>query len=101
MADDQTDEAAEATDEAVKTPAMDRDRLMAAAIAARESNASDTFMDAANRTWFVGTANVDNHSHVLIQVRRGEPIRERYLSTATFTPDLVSQAITDLDGEMP
>lgn len=103
MATDQTDDATEATEEVVepKPVALDRERLTAAAIAARDSNASDEFMDASNRTWFVGTANVDNNSHVLIQVRRGEPLRERYLSTATFTPDLVDQAITDLDGELP
>jgi hypothetical protein len=77
------------------------DRLRRAATSARESNGTDSFMDATNRTWFVGTMNVENHSHVLIQVHRGEPLRERYLRTDTFNPDLVSQAIAELDGELP
>lgn len=80
--------------------ADERERLTKGAISARENNLSDKFMDAANRHWFVGCANVDNRAHVLIQVQRGLDIREEYLSTDTFTPDLVEQVITKLDGAL-
>lgn len=78
----------------------DRTRLMAAAVTARENNDSLEMMDADNRHWFVGTENVQNHAMILIQVRRGETIREAYLTTHDFTPDLVAQALTKLDGEL-
>lgn len=80
--------------------AVERANLLIAAQAARENNASFEMMDADNRHWFVGMENVANHAMVLIQVRRGESIREAYLTTHDFTPDLVDSALTKLDGEL-
>lgn len=85
---------------AAPPPSAPIDTLVTATLAARDNNETTRLMDGANREWFVGTANVDNRSNVLIQVRRGEAIREAYLSTATFTPDAALAAITDLDGAL-
>jgi hypothetical protein len=63
--------------------------------------AKDTeFMDGLNRVWFIGCATVDNHSKVLIQVRRGETLREAYLSTHDFTSDAAENAAQTLDGAL-
>jgi hypothetical protein len=81
-------------------PLPEAERLSQAALAARENNEATQLMDGLNRHWFVGTANADNHSHVLIQVRRGEAIREAYLRTDTFTPDAAAEAVTHLHGAL-
>jgi hypothetical protein len=82
-------------------PLSEAERLSEAATAARENNETTQLMDGLNRHWLVGTANADNHSHVLIQVRRGEAIRETYLRTDTFTPEAAVAAINDLHGALP
>lgn len=76
------------------------DRLFHGAIAARENNASTEFMDEDNRRWFVGCENVANRSQILIQVQRGEALRETYLCTDTFTPEAAREAAVDLDGAL-
>lgn len=78
-----------------------RDRLRQATIAARENNGSAELTDDANRRWFVGCANVANRSNVLIQVQRGQDMREEYLPTDTFNPAVADDAIAKLDGALP
>jgi hypothetical protein len=75
-------------------------RLIAAAVAARENNASESFSDTLDRHWFVGVENVDNQASVLIQVRKGEMIAETYLRTDVFTPNAADQAVQDLKGKV-
>lgn len=77
----------------------DRQRLAAAAQAARENNETLEMTDADNRHWFVGYETADNHAVILLQARRGQEIHEVRLSTATFSPALVDEAIATIDGD--
>jgi hypothetical protein len=76
----------------------DRAALSRAARAALENNGSGGLVDAANRTWFVGTDKVANHNTVLIRVARGEREHHVNISTAVFNDDAVSSALTTLDA---